>query len=83
VANRNNTLSRPNLLNTLKHIIVKASDQTFPFPFIFLCCDVEGGIALSNDIGFGNCSTTPLLELVRVKETELYFLVQYFDVGSR
>jgi hypothetical protein len=61
---------------------MKTSDQIFPFPFIFLCCDVEGGIALPNGMGFANCSSTPLLELVRVKQTELNFLVQYFDVRS-
>jgi len=54
------------------------SDFSIPF---FLCRDVEGGIAFSNDRGFANCSTTPLLELVQ--ETELCFLVQYFDVRSR
>ena len=75
------TLCRPTLLKILKQFIVQATDRIFPSLFLCACLDVEGGIALSNDVAFANCPTSSFLELVQ--DTELCFLVQYFDVRSR
>jgi len=54
----------------------------FSIHFIFLCRDVEGGIALSNDMGCANCSTTPLLELYKKPNSIFLSSTLMSGVGS-